>query len=266
MDRRLLATLALVGLLLTSGCLGFFGASDVPDEELDASPPEPYVWDNDRDAYIVINESTQFQAVYRTNETEMQLFRRDGFGGRNAIPVSAVRVRYPNGTVVTGSELRERGGNVTRTRDEVTVERPDDIPNGTVWQLAFTSESSPKRFALPTFVTGSYEVVLPPDRRVDFPIFGNVRPAGSETSIDDRSRTHIAWSDVQSDSLAVQFYLQRDLTIFGAIAALLSAVAVGGLLYYRRQIEKLKERREEMGLDVDTDDDDFGRDPPPGMG
>jgi hypothetical protein len=268
MNRRLLAVAGLVFLMLTSGCLGFFGASDVPDEQLNEPPAEPYDWDTDRDAYIVVHENTTFQAVYRTNETRMELFRRDGFGGTNSIPVSALRVRYPNGTVVQGAELRDRGGNVTSSRDEVVIERPDDIPNGTVWQVGVTSESSPKRFALPTFVKGSYEVVLPPDRRVDFPVFGTVRPPGSETSIDDQSRTHIVWSgdnEVSADSISVQFYLQRDLYIFAGIALLLTLVGGGGVLYYRRQIQQLRERREELGLDVETEDDDLDQGPPPGM-
>jgi hypothetical protein len=71
---------------------------------------------------------------------------------------------------------------------------------------------------------------------------------------------------VTSDSVAVRYYLQRDLYIFGGAAAGLFAAGVVGTLYYRRQIEELRKRREEMGIDVDTDDDDFGDGPPPGMG
>jgi hypothetical protein len=44
-----------------------------------------------------------------------------------------------------------------------------------------------------------------------------------------------------------------------------SLIGGGGLLYYRRQIEALREQREELGLDVETDDDEFDRGPPPGM-
>jgi hypothetical protein len=40
---------------------------------------------------------------------------------------------------------------------------------------------------------------------------------------------------------------------------------VGGLYYYR-QIRSLRQQREEIGLDVETEDDDLGDDgPPPGM-
>ena len=45
----------------------------------------------------------------------------------------------------------------------------------------------------------------------------------------------------------------------------LLGVAVAGGVYYRREIRKLQEQREEMGLNVDVDQgDDEG--PPPGMG
>jgi hypothetical protein len=103
---------------------------------------------------------------------------------------------------------------------------------------------------------------------VDFPVFGTVRPPGSETSTDDQSRTRIVWSgenEVSADSISVQFYLQRDLYIFAGIALLLTVVGGGGLLYYRRQIQQLRERREELGLDVETEDDDLDQGPPPGM-
>ncbi|WP_101297844.1 DUF5803 family protein [Halegenticoccus soli] len=272
MNRRLvLGVAALAGLLLVSGCTGLFSPEPISDEQLDASPPEGYDYEaglsSDVDAHITLTENAKFLAVYRIpgDRNEIELYRNDGFGGRDAIPVSAVRYRYPNGTVITGSAIEERGGGIERTRDAVTVTLPTDRPRGQPGKLAFTSESTPKRFTLPTFVKGSYEIVLPPDRRVDFFLFGRVVPGGYERAIDDGSRVHLTWDDVQTDAVLVQFYLERDLGIFGGIAGLLGVVAVGGLFYYRRKIERLKEQRRDLGLDVDTDDDEFERGPPPGM-
>jgi hypothetical protein len=42
-------------------------------------------------------------------------------------------------------------------------------------------------------------------------------------------------------------------------------LGTGGALYYYLQIRETVKRREEVGLDIDIEDDD-GRDPPPGMG
>jgi hypothetical protein len=97
------------------------------------------------------------------------------------------------------------------------------------------------------------------------PVFGQVSPRGYETGRDGQV-TQIRWDEaVTSRSVLVQFYLQRDLTIFAGLVLVFSLIGGGGLLYYRRQIEALREQREELGLDVETDDDEFDRGPPPGM-
>jgi hypothetical protein len=264
MNRRHLLPLALVGLTVLSGCAGLFGSQPISDDRLDEEPPAPYAWETDVDAHITVTENAKFQAVYRPDGTTMELFRRDGFGGRNAIPVSAVRYRYPNGTVVTGTEVRARGGEIERSRERVSVVLPADAPPGE-GQLAFTSSSTPKRFSLPTFVNGSYAVVLPPNRRVEVFPFGKVDPGGYEVETVGDRRV-IRWASVEADAVSVQFYLQRDLLIFGAAAAGLLVVGAAGALYYRRRIEALRRQREELGLDVDTGDDEFRDDPPPGMG
>jgi hypothetical protein len=263
--RQLLPLIGLVALVVTSGCAGFFGSQPISDEQLDEEPPAPYVWDNEVNAHITITENARFQAVYRLDDERMELFRRDGFGGRNAIPVSAVRYRYPNGTVITGTELVARGGSINRSRERVSVVLPDDAPSDGGGRLAFTSSSTPKRFSLPTFVNGSYAVVLPPNRRVEVFPFGTVNPRGYEVETDGDRRI-IRWDGVEADSVSVQFYLQRDLLIFGGAAAGLTVVGIAGALYYKRRIDELRERREELGLDVETEDDEFRDDPPPGMG
>lgn len=264
MDRRHLLPLALVALTLISGCAGLFGSQPISDDRLDEEPSSPYAWESDADVHITITENAQFQAVYRPDGASMELFRRDGFGGQNAIPVSAVRYRYPNGTVITGTEIRNRGGEIERSRERVSIRLPADAPEGE-GRLGFVSSSTPKRFSLPTFVEGSYVVVLPPDRRVEVFPFGKIDPGSYEVGTDGDRRV-IRWEAVEADAVSVQFYLQRDLLLFGAAAAILVGVGAGGALYYRRRIEALRRRRKELGLDVDTGDDEFRDDPPPGMG
>jgi hypothetical protein len=265
--RHLLGALAL-GLLLTlSGCAGALGSGTIPDQQLDAEPPlGEYQWNTGVDAHIRITDDAQFQAVYNVSEEQINLYRRDGFGGKEALELSAVRYRFDNGTVINGSEFARYGGRIRLTRQAVEITVPGSVSESNPGQLAFTAPSTPKRFALPTLVDGSYEIVLPPGRRVDFFLFGNVHPPGYEKFTDGRDRVHLVWPEgINSDVVIVQFYLQRDLLIFGALAAVLGLVAVGGGMYYRRQIQSLQEEREELGLDVDTGDDEFRRGPPPGM-
>ena len=261
MNRRLLLAAGCLALLaLTSGCLGI-GTGPVSEDTLDSEPAEPYEWETNRTAHITVAENTQFRAVMDINQSTIDLFRRDGFGGSNPLSIEAVRYRYPNGTVITGSELRKRGGEVRQTRDETVVELPPGAAgNGT---LAFTSSGTPKRFTLPTYVEGTYEVVLPEDRDIDFPVFGQVSPGNYETLRDDRGRVRIVWAEpVTADTVSVRYYLGRDLYIFAGVLGAILLIGAGGLLYRRRQIERLREQRLEMGLDVEGDDDDD----PPGLG
>lgn len=269
MNRRLLlASAAVVLLAVTSGCLGLFGSNDVPADRLDSQPPVEggYAWDANATAHIEILESTKFTAVYELNQSEIELYRRDGVGGRNPLSVEAVRYRYPNGTVINGSEIRARGGAVQQSRDETTVALPNDAPQNGGGKLAFTSDGSPKRFSLPTYVQGSYEIVLPPDRSINAPIIGQANPSGYERLTTDDGRSLLRWQNVENaETVSVQFFLERDLYVFGGVFALFALIGVGGLLYYRRKIEALREQREEMGLNVDTEGDEFDDGPPPGM-
>ncbi|WP_152041427.1 DUF5803 family protein [Salinigranum salinum] len=254
--RHLLAFAGVAVLALTAGC---FGPGAISDEQLDQEPAEPYAWDSGRDVHIAIQTDSSFRAVYNVSGESIELFRRDGFGGRNPLNVRAVRYRYPNGTVVSGAEFEARGGEIDRSRETVTVTFPDGGEGG---KLAFTAGATPKRFSLPVFVEGSYEVVLPPNRRIDIPVFGSVSPRGSSAETID-GQTHIRWEEVTSRGITVQYYLQRDIPIFGAIAAVSIVIGLGGAYYYKRQIDRLRELREEMGLDVEVEEKDDG--PPPGM-
>ncbi|WP_435125268.1 DUF5803 family protein [Halobaculum sp. D14] len=261
--RRLAAAAALVGVVLLSGCLGVFGGS-VSDQRLDQEPAGgSYAWNQSADVHITVHTDATFEAVYTVNRSELTLYREDGLGGRNPLSVRAVRYRYPNGTVINGSTLQERGA-VEQTRSAVVIRFPGtgDVEGD---QVAFTASSSPKRFSLPTYVDGSYEVVLPPNRRVSMPVFGQVSPGDYDTRVDDAGRLHITWADVGAEHVVVQFYTMNDLRMLAALVGLLALIGGGGLLYFRYQIRELRRQREELGLDVDIEDDDFGRDPPPGM-
>lgn len=253
--RQLLAAAALAALSLSAGCVGggaggLFGDGTITADQLDEpSACGEYRWSAEVDAHLTLTEGSTLCGVYELESDSLTLHTRDGFGSQVPLSISAVKYRYPNGTVITGTELVQRGGTVRQTDTTTEVTLPEGVSSG---KFAFNAPSSPKRFSLPTFVDGSYELVLPPQRRVDFFLFGNVNPQPAEPpTVDDQGRTHIHWEEVSDGRLTVQFYHQRDLTIFAAIVGALTVVAVGGVLYYQRQIRKLRRRRE-------REDDEFG--------
>ena len=259
--RKRLALLALVGLVVSTGCLSFITGNEIPDEQLDQPPEERYNWDARTDVHVDVSDHATYQAVYDLSaggsDGRLVLYHRDAFGTQTPLQIRSLRYRYPNGTVINGSQIDDRGGTVEAQREQLVIEPP--VQGG---ELAFTADSTPKRFAIPTFMEGSYTVVLPEGRRASVPLFGRIAPNPTDVTVRN-DRVHIRWENVTSNNVVVQYYLQRDLQIFAVAAGVLSLVAVVGLLYYRRQLKGLQKRREELGLDVDIDDD---RDePPPGM-
>ena len=244
MNRRLgLAILVVLTLTLTAGCLDYVtDGGEISDDVLDAEPADAYDWETDRNASLTLDTGSELRAVYNVSaDQRLRLYQPTSIGQEGPLDISAVRFRYANGTVISGTELRARG-EIDQTPDEVYVTVPAD------GRLAFTAGATPRRLTLPVYVEGSYEVLLPEGSRMDFFLFSNTVPAGATTERVD-NRVRVTWESVESNSILVQYYQNNDLTIFGAIIGILSAIAVGGLYYYRRQIDRLHETRVEMGLD-----------------
>ena len=253
MKRQALA-LVLAGLFAVSaGCTGAFGSGSVDEEAL----AEDYEYDWDTDAQVTINVTGgQYHAIYDIrNRSELAVYTRDELGTERPLELSALRFRYPNGTVTQIPASR-----VETTRDRAVIDLP--TREG---KLAFSAPTAgTKRFSTPTYIEGSYEVLIPPNMRVDVVPLAQVQPDGYRTELQG-DRVHIYWEDVESDTMVVRYYFQRDLWIFAGIIALLVLIGTGGVAYYLLQIRRLERRREEVGLDVDTGDDGGGRGPPPGM-
>lgn len=258
MKRHLLALGLLVVLAALAGCTAITGPGDPGEEQLLGNAS--YEWETSANATIEVN-GTSFTGIYRLeNRSSIDLFQRDGLGQEHALDVSALRFQHPNGSIATvsnSSMTAERGGGRT------TVTLPGNVSG----QLAFTADRFGKTFALPTFVEGSYDVTIPQGTRVGIPLLGQVDPGGFTTDVRDDGRMTVSWEDVESESIRISWYLQRDVYIFGTLVVVGIGLAIGGTLYYYRQIKRLKARREEVGLDVDVDSDDDPRDkgPPPGM-
>lgn len=248
---RTLALLALVALSVSAGCLNHpFISGGTDASELSGSETYEDMWGTDADAMLVA-ERGQYRAVYRVNESDrvFEVYQRDSLGTERPLPISSLKYRYPNGTVVNASAL-----SVTETRDRLKIHLPQQ--HG---KVAFVAPREGKRIDTQRFVTGSYVVVLPPKARVGVPLLAQVRPRGYNTTmVDDRVR--IRWSEVteREQAIVVRYYLERDLTIFGGLVAVVVVVGIVGMAYYLWQIRQLVKQREAVGLDVDTGDDEFG--------
>lgn len=260
MNRRALATVLVLILVASAGCTSFFGSGDPDPDELTADGE--YDWDAPANTTFNVSRS-QFTAVIAVeNRSHVIVHRTDELGTNEPLDLRALQFRYPNGTVVTANasglwaEGEGRQTNIT-------------LPNRT-GQVAFTApRPNAKRFASPVFVEGSHAVVLPPRTRVGIPLLSRVNPGRYNTTVRDDGRMVIVWNDVERGPIIARYYLQRDVLLFGSIAGILTLVGVVGALYYARQIRVLRRKREEIGLDVEMEDeeeDEFDRKgPPPGM-
>jgi hypothetical protein len=264
MRRRLLAAVGVVVLVGLAGC-SVFGPGEPDPQQLQQNAT--YDWETEAGASYNVTR-TQYQAVVdlngsalvgadrNENATELRLYRRDSVGSEQPVDVAALKFRYPNGTVV-GAEAFT----VERTRSRTLVRPPQ-----TTGQVAYTaSRPTGKRFSVPVVQEGSQAVTLPARTRVGIPLLSQVSPPADCKTV-TANRMTIHWESVDGGTLIARYYLQRDLLLFGGLFAVLGVVGVGGALYYLRQIRLLERRREEVGLDVETEDDDLDDGgPPPGM-
>lgn len=251
MNRRLLALGGLVVLVLLGGCLGSGGPS-----EGDLGKNATYDWSASANASITV-EQTEYKSVYRIeNQSTFDVYGQSDFGGEEPLSeMRALKFRYENGTVVNASAF-----GVESDRDRTRLELP-----GEYGQLAFTVENEAKELRTPVFVDGTYHVTLPEGRDVGIPLASHVVPGGYETETVD-GKTRLVWEDIDGENIHVRYYLDRDILLFGSFLLIAVVLAVGGGLYYWRQIRTLTRRREEHGLDVEEEDDPTDDGPPPGMG
>ncbi|MFB6073804.1 MAG: DUF5803 family protein [Haloarculaceae archaeon] len=254
MKRRALALGLLAVLVVLAGC----SAGEPDPQQLNANAT--YDWSGNVTARITVNTST-FTAVYRLDEhngSTVEAYSRDALGTEAPLRISGLRYRYPNGTVVTTANST-MSATVENRRTVV------HLPVNGSGQLAFTASRHGKSFGLPVFVEGSYDVALPRGARVGLPLLSQVSPPGWSGSVHGARQT-VHWDSVDARSLSLRWYLQRDLLLFATLLAGLLVVGSGGAFYYYRQIKRLERQRDEVGLDVDTEDDDLGDGgPPPGM-
>lgn len=235
-SRKTSITVAVALLAVFAGCAGF--ANDVDEERL--GEDADYEWNQSADATYDV-QPNEMKAVVRVEDTgEIELWQPGDLGGESPLPISALKFRYPNGTVV-GVEAFE----VEKTNNALVLDLPAET--GT---LAYTVQSGSRSVFVPVVGTGSHEVILPPGMRTDVPVFGDVEPGGYEKTQED-NRVHLTWSEAPDRPIYVQYYLQRDLYIFGGAVAVFSVLGAIGLVYFRLKIRRLERRRKDAGLDLE---------------
>lgn len=240
MRRWVLALAGLALLAMLAGCAGF-GGSAISQEDL--AKDATYDWNTTEN--VTVNATGQeYRAVYAIdNRSSLTLASSGQLGSTQPLPIKAVKFRYPNGTVVGADAF-----NVYTKNSRTVVEFPAE--NG---KFAYMAESGPRSLYAPVALEdASHEIILPAGMRVEFPVFGSVRPGGYEKTVQD-NRVHLVWESVNADTISVQYYLLRDLYLFGGLVGVLALIAVGGVLYFRLQIRRLERNREEAGLGVDRE-------------
>lgn len=242
MDRRLLAAGALSLLLFAAGCAALTpGGGEVDRERLaeDAS----YDWNTSTDVTFNVTPG-YYHAVYRIeNRSTIALSRFHRLSDHRPLPLGAVAFRYPNGTVVESEAMA-----FERNRTHVTVTLPAEEG-----RFAYRVSRQGKRIRTPTAVTGSYEVILPPNTDVRYFLIGRVVPDGYDRYIEN-GRVHLLWDGenaITGDRVVVRFYLERDLWIFGGLLAIGGAAAVVGLSYFWLQLKALRQRRDAVDIERD---------------
>lgn len=251
MKRRLLA---LVGLVVLIGLAGCFGPSEVPEEDLTENAT--YDWDRDAAASYNLSRSTYSAVFTVSNRSTLEVHDRDALGVEAAVEISALQFRFENGSVVNASH-----GNLSATLEQRQTVITLPARSG---QVAYSARRSGKQFSTPVVVPGRQAITLPRGTRVGLPLLSQVSPSDYSTSVPDNRMT-ITWANETSGTLTVHYYLQRDIVLFSLLLLVTLTLGVGGSVYYLRQISRLEDEREDLGLDVETEDDPRDKGPPPGM-
>jgi len=250
MNRRVLAAVGLLSLLALGGCLG---STEIPEEDLTGNAT--YDWDTDATVQFNLSRSSYTTVLSVSDQPNITVFTRDALGSDTPVRLASLQFRYTNGTVVNVTDAN-LSASLSQSETVITV----PARNGTV---GFTASRSGKQFASPAFTGGSYELILPPGARVGLPLLSQTSPGDYRTTVEN-NRMRIRWDNVTSGSINVRYYLERDLLLFGGLVGIVVVVGAGGTIYYLRQIRALESKREEIGVNVDSDDLD-DREPPPGM-
>lgn len=287
--RRLLALGGLAVLVALSGC-SVFGGGEISDSALNKNAS--YNWDTQANAsYNVTTDpllsfsSDEYRAVITVqNQSTVSVHRESLIRGDQPVAIEALQFEFHNESAL--NETRENVTVIERTADGpvvdarhpnlTAIEQSDEtemrLPadNGTVgytaeWGGAGGLGSGPRTWRVRTPVEGPHNVTMPKGARTAIPLLSSTAPGGHSTTVEN-NRERLQWEELDSGTVSVRYYLLRDLYIFGGLLLLGLTAGAGGAAYYYRQIQRAREKRQEVGLDVEQEDDDTGNNgPPPGL-
>jgi len=237
MDRRLLAVAALALLVASAGCSALMpGGGEVDRAKL--AQNATYDWDTRADVTLNVT-SDHYYAVYRVeNRSTLAFSGFERLNERRPLEIEAIAFQYPNGTVV-GADAMAAEANDTHVAVTLPAERG---------RFAYRVPTRGKELHLATAAQGSYEVILPPNTRVRYPLLGRVDPGGYETSMQD-GRVHVTWDEVTDDRVTVRYYLVRDFWIFAGLVLVGALAAVVGLTYFWLQLRTVRERARSVDVE-----------------
>lgn len=256
MNRRLLALLAVAALVFLSGCSILGGGGDLDEDDLLGD--QEYDWNGSANAtYDLSVSSDSFAAVVEIrNRSSLEVFQSTAFRGDQSVSIGDLKFRFENRTIVNATH---EGLTADQGSDETEIQLPAN--NGTV---AWTESRSGKQWSVPVVVEGSHEVRLSNSSRVGIPFLSRTSPDPDKSTIENDQMT-LFYDDIDGGTLSVRYYLVRDLYLFGSIAVIALLLGGGGAIYYLREIRAAQQKREQVGLDVEYDDDVGDDGPPPGM-
>ncbi|MFC7072848.1 DUF5803 family protein [Halovenus rubra] len=244
MNRRVLALLALAALVFLSGCTLF--GNDLDEDDLLGD--KTYDWESNATAtYNLTYSSDSYATVLDLgNRTELSLSESDLIRGEESVGIGNLKFQFKNGTIVNATY-----SNLTASRGSDKTKITVPATNGTV---AWTSQRSGKQWTASVLANGSHKVHLPGSARVGIPFLSQTGPDPDRSTVKD-DRVTLFWSQLDDGSISVRYYLVRDLYLFGGMAGLGMILLLGISLYYFREIRSARKKREEVGLDVEQEDD-----------
>lgn len=256
MNRRVLALVAVAALVFLSGCSILGGGGDLDEDDLLGD--QEYDWNASANAtYDLSVSSDSFAAVVDVrNRSSIEVFQSTAFRGDQSVSIGDLKFQFENSTVVNATH---EGLTADQGSDETEIQLP--AKNGTV---GWTESRSGKQWSVPVVVEGSHEVRLSNSARVGIPFLSRTSPDPDNSTVEDDQMT-LFYDDIDGGSLSVRYYLVRDLYLFGSIAAIALLLGGGGAIYYLREIRAAQQKREQVGLDVEYNDDVGDDGPPPGM-
>jgi len=227
MRRRVVLLLVLFAVVAVGGCV-----SPLPEED-EVNHSERWNTTSEVEYYLDDDTFTAVVRVNEYNESELEIWQRDPFGGDNPVQVAGVRFRDNDGGA---TEVDEEDIDSSGDRTRVT------LPEGE-GRLAYIVEKTGTDFTHPSPVAGNVTIHLPPGTDARNFFLGKLSPRGNEV-LNEEPLT-VRWSDLERGTyITVEYYRRGYPWILVGTLAVLLVAAVVVVYYYKNVLERLRRKRE----------------------